>query len=320
MFSSEIKTKFPFLDKYFSLLVNKENKPFCQSVIFWGEDIFAQYLLAQNLAKILNCTKDKSINCDCLNCSWVKTNMHPAVITVSKNDFKPDDDSSKTVISVKQVQAVKNLLTTTSEYHRVFIFCDSEIKTPAQREEKQADWFKSQGFSLPQTTEGEVWIPKSLSRQVLQEESSNALLKSIEEPPERTTFIFLTKDKSDLLETIISRSQSFYIPSKVERDEDFRAIADFSSYPDIDRLEIGKISSRMLENAKLDDVSPENLIVKMQAYIKNKAVLNFQNQTLTNKMLKDIKILNETISQIKSFIKPQIALENALFEIYKNHR
>lgn len=321
MFSPFIKDNLNFINEYFSLLVNSEKTSFPQSIILYGEDSFAQYLLALNLARILNCKETRNNDCRCLNCNWIRENNHPAVITVSKLDFKPDDDGSKTVISVKQTQAIKNLISTTSEYHRTFIFCDAEIKAPNSAELNQIRVFKDNNFTLPFEGEetGKYWIPKGITRKVFQEESANSMLKSIEEPPPNTTFIFLTRDKSDLIETIISRSQSFYIPSNHTEDTDTRLISEeFKYYPEIDRLEINNIAARILANADMLNLTPEEILTKFQQFIKQTALANSNKPALVAKMIDDIRILSETHSQLKSYVKPQIALENAIYRIYKN--
>ena len=310
-----------FINDYFSLLLSNNRKNFPQSIILYGEDSFSQYLLALNLAKILNCKNNRAIDCDCLNCSWIKSNTHPAIITVSKLDFKPDDDSSKTVISVKQTQEIKNQLSTTSEYHRVFILCDAEIKTPNKDEISKIEDFKKNGFSLPFEDEetSKYWIPKGITRKIFQEESANSMLKCIEEPPPKTTFIFLTKDKSDLIDTIISRSQSFYVPSVHEENTDVELISkELKYYPEIDRLELNNIANNILVNAETQNITPEEVFIKFQQFIKNTALANTNAPANVAKMIDDIRVLSEAQNQLSAYIKPQLALENALYRIYKN--
>lgn len=322
MFTNQIKSELTFIKDYFSLLLNNEKISFPQSIILYGEDSFLQYLLALNLAKILNCTDRKSMFCNCLNCEWSRNNTHPAIITVSKNDFKPDGDNSKSVISVKQTLEIKNSLATTSEYHRVFIFCDSEIKEPNATEITYIKKFKENGFKLPYENnheDGKFWLPKGLTKKVLQEESSNSMLKCIEEPPPRTTFFFLAKDKNDLIETIISRSQCFYVPSQHFEDNDLTIISnEFKYYPEIDRLEINNIAKRILDNATALNVEPEAIFTKFQKFIKNMTLVNTKNPQLIEKMIEDIKILHDAQAQLASYIKPQVALENAIYLIFKN--
>ena len=319
MFAEYIKNNLEFINEYFSLLIKNSEKSFPQSIIFYGEDTISQYLLALNLAKILNCKEDKSINCSCINCNWIKENQHPAIITVSKIDFKPDNDSSKTVISVNQTQEIKNMLSTTSEYHRVFILCDAEIKKLNKIETEQIDVIKKSGFALPYDGANKSWVPMGINRKIFQEESANSLLKSIEEPPPKTTFIFLTKDRNDLIETIVSRSQCFFVPSVHKVDNDLDIIKqEFKYYPEIDRLEINNIAQNLIQYAENENISVNNLISKFQYYIELCILSNANNSQVCNKMLEDIKILNNANNELKAYIKPLSVLENTIYKIYKN--
>ena len=320
MFAQFIKNNFKFINEYFSLLLENKGK-FPQSIILYGEDILYQYLLALNLAKILNCNDTRSMACDCINCNWIKSNTHPAIITISKIDFKPDDDGTKTVISVKQTQAIKNLLATSSEYHRVFILCDADIKVPNTNEMISIQEFKNSNFTLPYENEqiGKYWIPNGINQKIFQAESANSMLKSIEEPPERTTFIFLTKDKNDLIDTIISRSQCFYVPSKYSENVDLDVVAnELKYYPEIDRLEINNIAQKLLENAEHLNITNSELINRFSQYIKNTALVNTDKPQIVAKMIEDIRVLADVQNQLKSYIAPLSALETALYRIYKN--
>ena len=131
MLNPLFQNKFPFAYKYFNELLNLvfENKrDFPQALIFEGADTKIQYLFALELARILNCTGDKTSTCDCINCKWIKSQTHPAVNKVTQIHFKGEDDVSKTVISAKQAREVEKSLMLSSDYHRFFIFFSSGEK------------------------------------------------------------------------------------------------------------------------------------------------------------------------------------------------
>ena len=208
---------YPFLMKYFTSGINNKNIAHC--LLFYGSDLEAQYDLALEIARLLNCKSTQSDTCNCLNCNWIRENKHPAVITVSRIDNKPSDDNSKTVISIEQARMIKNDLLVTSDYHRVLIFCDKD-------------------------KDGNI---AGLNSQNFQEEASNALLKTFEEPPSNTTFIFLTKDKSDLISTIVSRAQCFYVPSKIEENKDYSLVKDFmTEYIEIKKNDVLDFNDKIL--------------------------------------------------------------------------
>ncbi len=52
-----------------------------------------------------------------------------------------------------------------------------------------------------------VWLPEKMNA-----ETANRLLKIVEEPPEKTLFIFITHSPEKVLQTIFSRCQSFRVP------------------------------------------------------------------------------------------------------------
>ena len=92
--------KYPFLVKYFENGIKNSEKSIAHSILLYGHDLQAQYDLALYIARLLNCKKDKNYDCNCLDCNWIRMGEHPAVLTISRVDNKPDGDDSKTVISI----------------------------------------------------------------------------------------------------------------------------------------------------------------------------------------------------------------------------
>lgn len=291
MFSKELQDKYSFLTNYFEQGLKNKNRSIAHSILFYGHDIEAQYSLATEIAIILNCKEDKNIDCHCINCNWIKDKQHPAVLTVSKIDSKPTDDDSKTVISIKQSQMIKNSLLNTSDYHRVFIFCDAKM-------------------------EGEKWIPLGLNEHNFQAETANSLLKIIEEPPENTTFFFLTRDKNDLIETIISRSQSFFVPSYEAVNKDYSLIEDvLGDYPKIERRASLDLAQDLFVLSK--EHGSEKILDEVQNYFTALLKSNLDDKNLQLKILSDIKTVETAKKQINSHITPQLAFENMCLNLTK---
>ena len=210
-----LSDKYPFLTNYFTEAVSSDNHPFPQSILFYGNDFISQYTLAKEISRLLNCRNDKTDNCECINCNWIKGDSHPAVMTFSKFDSKPEDDDSKTVISIKQTALIKERLMNDSEFHRVFIMCDRD-------------------------DEGNI---AGLNRTNFQDEAANSLLKIIEEPQERVTFIFLARYIEDVISTIVSRSQCFYVPAKDSISYNYSNIKElFGNYWTYKRKDVFDIS------------------------------------------------------------------------------
>ncbi len=270
-----------FLDNYFPTAIN--NDKLAHALLFYGADVGAQYDLALEIARLLNCTGDRSENCQCLNCKWIRENKHPAVLTVSRVDNKPTSDTTKTVISVEQARMIKNSLSVSSDYHRVFIFCDRD---------------KDDNIC------GLNWMN-------FQAETANALLKTFEEPPANTTFIFLTKDKSDLISTVVSRAQSFFVPSIKEENPDYSIVKEvIENYFELERNEVLDFYESILALAKENE--PLEVLTQIQNYM---SALLKSNPHLSAKLIKDMKSVEMAKKQFVLNINIQTILETLAFEL-----
>lgn len=276
--------KYPFLMNYFKKSIDNVNISHC--LLFYGSDIQAQYDIALEIARLLNCKQTGEKNCQCLNCNWIRENKHPAVMTISKVDNKPSDDSSKTVISIEQARMIKNDLLVTSDYHRVLIFCDRD-------------------------EDGNVC---GLNTQNFQEETSNALLKTFEEPPANTTFIFLTKDKSDMINTIVSRAQCFYVPSMKDEESDFSLVYEtMEGYLELERDEVLDFNDKIL--ALVKENNPEIIFTQMQNYIESILRRNLKNRILKMKLIDDLKSIEKAKKEYKLNMNIQTILETLSFSL-----
>lgn len=283
-----LSDKYPFLTNYFKKGIqnklNNKGVPIAHSLLFCGNDLESQYILAKEIARELNCTGDHTNNCQCLNCRWIRENTHPAVLTISKIDNKPADDETKTVISIKQSEMIKNMLMTTSEFYRVFIFCD--------RDEN-----------------GNI---RGLTPQNFQEETANSMLKIIEEPNDRIMFIFLTSNKEDIISTIVSRSQCFNI-SKGERDDfSFESIkSTFQDYWNFKRNKVFDISQTLINLTK--EIPADKILEEMQNYILSILKSNPNNISLID----DIKQIETAKKEINLGMNPQNVFDNLCLKLIK---
>ena len=312
MFHPIFKRKFEYFTNYFETALKNKNRSFAQSLVLYGQDIVAQYYLATEIARLLNCQKDGEYNCDCLNCNWIRNNQHPAVLTISKNDNKPSDDTSSKVISIKQTLMINNSLVNSSDYYRVFIFCDSELTEPTEFEQKHLKEFGDLKFKFPQDN----WMPRPLNRKVLDGEAPNSLLKSIEEPPERTLFLFLTEDKEDIIETIISRSQCFYIPSYNAQNYDTEFLKDImSAYPNIKKIDVLEVVQRLEDSMNTKGYNTEYVLDCIEYYFAQMIKNNLENKLLVQKIRKDILKIQHAKKESQAYIKQRLILEDLFFSL-----
>lgn len=292
-YNNEISQKYPKLLKYFESGIQDDNKNISHCLLFWGPDIKSQCELALEVARLLNCSKDGEEACDCLNCRWIKEQTHPAVKIYTRLDFKDgtdDEDSTKGKknINISQAKSIINELAVTSDYHRVYIFCDRD----------------DDGNLLP------------LNQVNFPEATSNALLKTFEEPPKNTTFIFLTNDKTDIISTVVSRAQSFFVPSKLEDNCTYNLVESvISNYWQIERGKVLDFENNVLK--LMSENEPMEIFTQIQNYMLATMKANSENKQLFYRLMRDIKFVEDAKLQIS--LTPAMGLmavvENLAFKM-----
>ncbi len=310
-----LANKYPYLTNFFETAIS-QNRLF-HSLILYGSNNFIQYALALELARKLNCLETGENDCQCQNCRWIRENKHPAVMTISKIDNKTD--SSKTVISEDQINMVLDTLVNSSDYHRVFIFCDADVKQLKTDEMREYQEFKSTGFAPAQEEkEDKFWYPSGINTGCLSTVAANAMLKSIEEPSSKVTFIFLTNDKDDLLQTIVSRSQAFNIPDSKTINYEVNFFEKyFSSYPNLNKESALDFAMALVNYQMDNNVEPKYIIDCIQYYLTQLARANSSNSVLMSVIYKDIEKTQTSKKMIDAYIKEQTVYEDLAFYFAK---
>ncbi|MGN0014404.1 MAG: hypothetical protein ACI37T_03195 [Candidatus Gastranaerophilaceae bacterium] len=311
----QLKKKYPSLSDFFESMIINNKVP--NSIILHGPDVLAQYFFALTLARGANCTELKTIDCNCPNCRWIKANEHPEVMTVSKIDSKPDGDDSKSVISIKQINAIKDKLVVSSDYHRFFIFCDAESRELSVEEKQRISDFAFLKTLLPKNSE-KGWFPMGLTSKCFGDITANALLKAIEEPPANVSFIFLTENVENIISTIVSRSQAFYVPGFSKEIFDYGFLIEpLSNYPYIDRRKAIMISDFLIKYSKDTGKSMLYIVSSIQSYLTELARQNVQNRVLVQKILEDIEKLQNVVNMLNSSVREQVAADETGYILTK---
>lgn len=301
-----------FVYNYFSILLNS-NKRFPQSIVFEGFDTIMQYFFSLELARILNCTGDKTPSCSCTNCNWIRENRHPAVVNVTPVDFK--EDGTKTVISVKQIEKVTSLILETSDYHRFFIFSNAKTSKIQENEQKQLSKYLNAGFKINK----EDWLPAPINKKILQEEASNALLKSTEEAPNKVTFVFLANSREDIISTIVSRSLVFKTPVSIEKSQ-INISSFFKNYPDLPISDAMKTSTEILSYIEENGLSHIEFLDSAEEFFVNLLRQNAKNNQIFNLISSDIKKVQLAKKHLAATITPNNAFENLFISISNEGR
>jgi len=310
-----LESQFNFTSAFFNNAIEK-NKLF-HSYLLTGNNNVAKYAFALNIARILNCTGDKTEDCNCLNCKWIKSNSHPAVMTFSPIDFIHINNGQKAKdrITVNQARFIKDELAKTSTYHRVIIITDAIEGKEAERDYEYLKKFNIKAPAVVGENDTErIWVPKSLNVNIFARETANTMLKTIEEPFDNVTFFFFANSTEDMLPTIVSRCQVVNLLSSPRVENDFSVIEKIiNNYPAKDNL----TSIMLAEHIK--KISKENglTILEILDLIKNFYLNNLQNYMENTSDYKQILIFLNKIEnsemQIKRYVDIDSVLENLFY-------
>ncbi len=305
MIAQKIAENFPFISNYFSMLFEAKENRFPQSIVFEGLDAYAQCFFAMELARISNCMQTGDENCNCLNCRWIRENKHPAVNFISQLHYKTQGDDSKTVISVPQVKNIEKSLREKSDYHRFFIFFDAK-PTPLDKIHLQSiEKYSPDGYNIfPENN----WSLNHINVKTFSTLTPNILLKCVEEPPKKTTFVFLTKNRADLISTIVSRSQCFKLPTLIKCTQVAEIAKMFEKYPHLTFQDAFLISENLQDYIKESETSTDVVLDSILAYFIQELKVTNNNEYIL-KLQNDIK----SVADAKKYFSASI-LEKNVFD------
>lgn len=290
-YSNEVSQKYPKLFEYFNDGIKNDDKNISHCLLFWGPDITVQCEIALEIARILNCSENGDIDCQCLNCRWIREQAHPAVKIYTRLDFRgnsDDESSGKKNINIHQARDIINELAISSDYHRVYILCDRD---------EDGNLLPLNQINFPETT-------------------SNSLLKTFEEPPHNTTFIFLTKDKTDIISTVVSRAQSFFVPATVCEPQNYEIVENFiSNYWTLNKSQVLDFESNLINLINENDA--KTVFSQIQNYMLTIIKANPENKHLFYKLLEDLKYVEDAKRQISltPSMNIQAVVENLCFKM-----
>ena len=152
-----------------------------------------------------------------------------------------------------------------------------------------------------------------LNQQNFQAETANSLLKIIEEPQSGVTFIFLCRYIDDLLPTIISRCQCFFVPARADsiKYECNLINGVFENYWTFDRKDVFDISQKLQDLAK--ENSAQTVLESIQNYLLNILKQNPKRVAF----IEHIKILEDAKTQAKLGIKPVNIFDDVCLKLIK---
>lgn len=167
-----------------------ESDRISHAYLFVGDRGVGKEAMALELAKALFCTDQNSRPCgQCTGCQRIGKLTHPDLQFIFPMPLKVKED--------EETKILKSIAT--DPYQRVEFWANPSISIARIRELRRASSYKSlEG-------KGRVVIIADAERMTL--EASNALLKILEEPPEKNYLILISSKPNLIIPTITSRCQ-----------------------------------------------------------------------------------------------------------------
>jgi hypothetical protein len=279
MFPNDLQTSYPEAIKFLTNAILKDR--LANSYVLIGKDSNDLLQITKALAKILNCSRDlpRQVSTPCEQCTNCKW-IERDEHPQALITVSPDPESKKEQIKIDSIRELLNTLNITSEYFRVIFFQASGL-------------------------------------QFLPSDSCNLLLKTVEETPERTIFIFANQSRNDILGTILSRSQTIYLSKKYNSilETIKTSVIDFSDENFTDCFPKNLLDS--LEKAKkagelIDKIETNAKDYIMNLAIKNYDLLKYENQKQYCLLYKN---LTNAYLKLKSFMQPKIVIEDLFLDL-----
>lgn len=283
--------------------------------LFFGQEGVGKFFCALQFAKILNeqsgveeyekITKKIAL----LQEPYIKM-----IFPLPRGKNELPEDGSLTKLSKSSIEEVQSEIVKKSEnpYHKIFIEDANTIKINSIREIKK--------FLNTSAFEANIYrFIIILDAHLMNDQSQNALLKSIEEPPEKVIFILITSDKEKLLPTIKSRSALIEFAALGEED----LISILKKYHNFDES-ISKPVIKFFEGSVINSIN----MINMDISVVMEMTIELLRFSLAKKYDQAIKVFNKFISEfgqdsvhmllkmIKFWIGDTIKNRSGVSEIY----
>ena len=251
--------------------------------LFFGGEGVGKDAMAIELARVLHCERNGKEACgECGSCTKMASMQHPdvrLVVALPVGKSEKGDDAPLAKLTEPEIRTIQEEYRAKGEnpYHRIAIPRANIIKINSIREVRRESSLSTFG------TRRRVFIISQAD--MMGDEASNTLLKTLEEPSGDTMLILTTAHKDALLPTILSRCQNIRFDPLSE--EEIRTALVERDGIDKDRaLLVARLANGSYTRAQdllSDDVEGER-----------QEVVNFIRHALAN----NAKVLTEDVERV----------------------
>ncbi|MDQ7816106.1 MAG: hypothetical protein RDU14_03720 [Melioribacteraceae bacterium] len=306
--SGQIKTK-EILDSFFEI------RRVPHAFIFYGSDGIGKFNTALQYCKVLYSQFDKEIRDNALKkISSLQEPFIKYIFPMPRGKGESGDDSSVDKLTKDQLLSIQSEIQNkiSNPYYKIELENANTIKISNIREIKK---FMTTSY---------VEIPNRFiiidDAHLMNEQSQNALLKSLEEPPEGVFFFLITSNKDKLLATIQSRC--WIIDFEPLNNTEIESI--LAKYFQVDEEKAKKValfSEGSVQSAiKLLHNNLNEILVNIISILRYSLAKRYYsaikelNNSLTNQSSDDLKLIIKLIKiWLNDAVKNRFALTNFYF-------
>lgn len=262
------------------------------ALLFYGPEGVGKDAAAIQLAKVLNCKSGGTDSCDeCTDCKQINMLQHQNLILVFALPVGKGEESSDSPIEKLSADDMANIYSQIEQkaknlYHKIAIDKANTIKISSIR-----DIRRKTAMSVSGNGKRVILI---MNAEDLGIEASNALLKTLEEPPRNTILILTSSNKDALLPTIVSRCQLIRFDELTENQIKEALII---------RENVDEEKSNIISRLANGNYTSALEMINTDFFEKRNQLVDFLVLVLTSDTL---KISQEVDRIIKSSSKPEI--------------
>ena len=262
-----------------------EHHQLAHAYLFYGFRGVGKEAMAIEFARTLLCTRGGVEACgECTGCAKTGSLQHPDLnivfpLPVGKGEKTGDDPIN--VLENDQIESIRRELALKSEnmYHEIRIPKANFIKINSVRNLKRSSSLTS--------VEGTWKVYLIFDADKMNPEASNSILKTLEEPTDKTLLVLTTSEKDRLLPTIVSRCQLVQF-SPLREEEIAAALQEREGVP----ADEAKLVARLAQGSY--NVACELLTENLSA--ERNEVLNFIRVSLGWKEISRTDLIDELAS------------------------
>jgi len=176
--------------------------------LFAGAEGYGHLALALAYAQYVNCTnKQEDDACGkCPSCMQYNKLVHPDLhfifpTATTKKVTSPEDAVSQVFLPEWREFLTKNPYSSLPDW-AIFFGAENKLCNISRNESRNIVKALSMKAFMAKYKVMIIWLPE-----LMRTEASNAILKILEEPPQKTLFLLVTNAREQILPTILSRSQ-----------------------------------------------------------------------------------------------------------------